>query len=116
MATPTRSIIAGTYAEFTLWKAAGPDRIVKWDSPWGEGFPGWHIECSAMSLGELGEEIDVHTGGVDNVFPHHEDEIALSEAVVGHRVLSTGVHGKHLLTGGRKMAKSADNFYSLREL
>src|SRR6266498_801239 len=104
------------HADFTLWKAAGPDRIVKWDSPWGEGFPGWHIECSAMSLGELGEEIDVHTGGVDNVFPHHEDEIAQSEAVVGHRVVATWVHGEHLLTEGRRMAKSAGNFYDLRSV
>ena len=104
------------HADFALWKAAGPGRIVKWPSPWGDGYPGWHIECSAMSLAELGEHIDVHTGGEDNVFPHHEDEIAQSEAVVGHRVVSTWVHGKHLLTGGRKMAKSADNFYSLREL
>ena len=104
------------HADFTLWKAAGPDRIVKWDSPWGEGFPGWHIECSAMSLGELGEEIDVHTGGVDNVFPHHEDEIAQSEAVVGHRVVTTWVHGEHLLTEGRRMAKSAGNFYDLRSI
>jgi cysteinyl-tRNA synthetase len=104
------------HADFTLWKAAGPDRIVKWDSPWGEGFPGWHIECSAMSLGELGEKIDVHTGGVDNVFPHHEDEIAQSEAVVGHRVVTTWVHGEHLLTEGRRMAKSAGNFYDLRSI
>jgi cysteinyl-tRNA synthetase len=104
------------HADFTLWKAAGPDRIVKWDSPWGEGFPGWHIECSAMSLGELGERIDVHTGGVDNVFPHHEDEIAQSEAVVGHPVVRTWVHGEHLLTEGRRMAKSAGNFYDLRTI
>src|SRR5919197_1648046 len=104
------------HADFTLWKAAGPGRIVKWDSPWGEGYPGWHIECSAMSLGELGEHIDVHTGGVDNVFPHHEDEIAQSEAVVGHRVVRTWAHGEHLLTEGRKMAKSAGNFYDLRDL
>ncbi|HZD68944.1 MAG TPA: cysteine--tRNA ligase, partial [Actinomycetes bacterium] len=104
------------HADFVLWKAAGPDRIVKWASPWGEGFPGWHIECSAMSLGELGSEIDVHTGGVDNVFPHHEDEIAQSEAVVGHRVVSTWVHGEHLLTEGRRMAKSAGNFYDLRSI
>ncbi|HEX8858397.1 MAG TPA: cysteine--tRNA ligase [Actinomycetes bacterium] len=102
------------HADFTLWKAAGPNRLVKWDSPWGEGFPGWHIECSAMSLGELGEEIDLHTGGVDNVFPHHEDEIAQSEAVVGHQVVRTWVHGEHLLTEGRRMAKSAGNFYDLR--
>ena len=104
------------HADFTLWKAAGPDRLVKWDSPWGEGFPGWHIECSAMSLGELGDRIDVHTGGVDNVFPHHEDEIAQSEAVVGHQVVTTWVHGEHLLTEGRRMAKSAGNFYDLRSL
>jgi cysteinyl-tRNA synthetase len=104
------------HADFTLWKAAGPGRIVKWDSPWGEGFPGWHIECSAMSLGELGEHIDIHTGGVDNVFPHHEDEIAQSESVVGHQVVTTWVHGEHLLTEGRRMAKSAGNFHDLREV
>jgi cysteinyl-tRNA synthetase len=104
------------HADFTLWKAAGPNRLVKWDSPWGEGFPGWHIECSAMSLGELGTEIDLHTGGVDNVFPHHEDEIAQSEAVVGHQVVRTWVHGEHLLTEGRRMAKSAGNFYDLRTI
>ncbi len=104
------------HADFTLWKAAGPDRIVRWRSPWGEGFPGWHIECSAMSLAELGEHVDVHTGGVDNVFPHHEDEIAQSESVVGHRVVTTWVHGEHLLTEGRRMAKSAGNFYDLRSV
>jgi cysteinyl-tRNA synthetase len=104
------------HADFALWKAAGPGRIVKWPSPWGDGYPGWHIECSAMSLAELGERIDVHTGGEDNVFPHHEDEIAQSEAVVGHRVVTTWVHGKHLLTDGRRMAKSAGNFYALRDL
>ena len=104
------------HADFALWRRAGPGRLVKWDSPWGEGFPGWHIECSAMSLGELGERIDVHTGGEDNVFPHHEDEIAQSEAVIGHQVVHTWVHGAHLLTEGRKMAKSAGNFYDLREI
>jgi cysteinyl-tRNA synthetase len=104
------------HADFALWKAAGPGRIVKWPSPWGDGYPGWHIECSAMSLATLGEHIDLHTGGEDNVFPHHEDEIAQSEAVVGHQVVTTWVHGKHLLTDERKMAKSAGNFYSLREL
>ncbi len=104
------------HADFTLWKAAGSGRLMKWDSPWGEGFPGWHIECSAMSLGELGEHIDLHTGGVDNVFPHHEDEIAQSEALVGHPVVSTWVHGEHLLSEGRRMAKSAGNFYDLDEV
>ncbi len=104
------------HADFALWRRAGPGRIVKWDSPWGEGFPGWHIECSAMSLGELGEHIDVHTGGVDNVFPHHEDEIAQSESLVGHQVVATWVHGEHLLAEGRKMSKSAGNFYDLRDV
>jgi cysteinyl-tRNA synthetase len=104
------------HADFALWKAAGPGRVVKWPSPWGDGYPGWHIECSAMSLAELGEHIDVHTGGEDNVFPHHEDEIAQSEAVVGHRVVTTWVHGKHLLTEGRRMAKSAGNFAALRDV
>ena len=104
------------HADFALWKAAGPDRLVKWPSPWGDGFPGWHIECSAMSLATLGERIDVHTGGEDNVFPHHEDEIAQSEAVVGHQVVTTWVHGAHLLTEGRRMAKSAGNFYALADL
>ena len=98
------------HADFALWKAAGPGRLVKWPSPWGDGYPGWHIECSAMSLATLGEHIDVHTGGEDNVFPHHEDEIAQSEAVVGHQVVTTWVHGRHLLTEERKMAKSAGNF------
>ena len=104
------------HADFALWKAAGPGRLVKWPSPWGEGYPGWHIECSAMSLATLGEHIDLHTGGEDNVFPHHEDEIAQSEAVVGHQVVTTWVHGAHLLTEGRRMAKSAGNFYALADL
>jgi cysteinyl-tRNA synthetase len=104
------------HADFALWKAAGPQRLVKWPSPWGDGYPGWHIECSAMSLATLGEHIDVHTGGEDNVFPHHEDEIAQSEAVVGHQVVTTWVHGRHLLTEDFKMSKSRGNFLSLREL
>ena len=104
------------HADFALWKAAGPGRLVKWSSPWGDGYPGWHIECSAMSLATLGEHIDVHTGGEDNVFPHHEDEIAQSEAVVGHQVVTTWVHGRHLLTEDFKMSKSRGNFLSLREL
>jgi len=104
------------HADFALWKAAGPHRLVKWPSPWGDGYPGWHIECSAMSLATLGEHIDVHTGGEDNVFPHHEDEIAQSEAVVGHQVVTTWVHGRHLLTEDFKMSKSRGNFLSLREL
>ena len=80
-----------------------------WDSPWGHGFPGWHIECSAMSLDLLGETIDVHTGGIDLRFPHHEDERAQSDCAVGHEVVRHWVHGEHLLFEGRKMAKSTGN-------
>ena len=80
-------------ADFALWKKAGDTRALKWPSPWGEGFPGWHIECSAMSMKHLGERFDIHTGGVDNIFPHHEDEIAQSEGAVGHQVVSIWVHG-----------------------
>ncbi|MFY9587029.1 MAG: cysteine--tRNA ligase [Actinomycetota bacterium] len=104
------------HADFLLWRPAGPGRMVKWPSPWGDGFPGWHIECSAMSIALLGEEFDLHTGGEDNVFPHHEDEIAQSEGAVGHPVIRHWVHGAHLLSEGRKMAKSAGNFYDLRDL
>jgi cysteinyl-tRNA synthetase len=102
--------------DFTLWKAAEPGREMKWPSPWGEGFPGWHIECSAMSLSYLGENFDIHTGGVDNIFPHHEDELAQSEAAVGHKVVNYWVHGQHLLADGLKMAKSAGNDYTIRDL
>jgi cysteinyl-tRNA synthetase len=102
--------------DFTLWKAAGAKRLQVWDSPWGPGFPGWHIECSAMSTALLGERFDVHTGGVDNVFPHHEAEIAQSEGVFGHRVVSYWVHGDHLMLGGGRMAKSAGNFFRITEL
>lgn len=102
--------------DFTLWKAAEPGREMKWPSPWGEGFPGWHIECSAMSLEYLGESFDIHTGGVDNIFPHHEDELAQSEAAVGHKVVNYWVHGQHLLADGLKMAKSAGNDYTIRDL
>ncbi len=102
--------------DFALWKAAEPGREMKWPSPWGEGFPGWHIECSAMSLKYLGESFDIHTGGVDNIFPHHEDEIAQSESVVGHPVVRHWVHGQHLLADGLKMAKSTGNDYTIRDL
>lgn len=102
--------------DFTLWRAAGPRRRVRWPSPWGEGFPGWHIECSAMSLRHLGERVDVHTGGADLMFPHHEDEIAQSEGAVGHPVVGAWSHAHHLLAEGRKMAKSAGNFYCLADV
>jgi cysteinyl-tRNA synthetase len=102
--------------DFTLWRGAGPRRLMKWASPWGEGYPGWHIECSAMSLKHLGEHVDVHTGGADLVFPHHEDEIAQSEGATGHQVVGAWSHAYHLLSEGRKMAKSAGNFYVLADL
>ena len=102
--------------DFTLWKKAEPGRDMKWDSPWGEGFPGWHIECSAMSTKYMGEQLDIHTGGVDNIFPHHEDEIAQSEAAFGVPFVRHWVHGQHLLADGVKMAKSAHNEFILSDL
>ena len=102
--------------DFTLWKAAGEHRLQVWPSPWGDGFPGWHIECSAMSMALLGDRFDIHTGGTDNVFPHHEAEIAQSEGVSGHRVVSIWMHGGHLLLAGTRMAKSAGNFFRITEL
>jgi cysteinyl-tRNA synthetase len=102
--------------DFTLWKAAGEHRLQVWPSPWGPGFPGWHIECSAMSMSLLGDRFDIHTGGSDNVFPHHEAEIAQSEGVTGHRVVSCWMHGGLLMLGGARMAKSAGNFFRVSEL
>ncbi|MFB3739397.1 MAG: cysteine--tRNA ligase [Candidatus Velamenicoccus archaeovorus] len=102
--------------DFALWKKAGPNRLLKWPSPWGDGYPGWHIECSAMSMKHLGERFDVHTGGNDNKFPHHEDEIAQSEGAVGHQVVSIWVHGGFLQMGGQKMAKSAQNIKRVTDL
>jgi len=104
-------------ADFALWKSAGEGRLLKWPTPrWGEGFPGWHLECSAMALRHLGERFDIHTGGIDNVFPHHEDEIAQSAPIVGRPPAQLWVHGEHLLMGGLKMAKSAGNFVRITEL
>jgi len=104
-------------ADFALWKRAEPGRIaLVWRSPWGDGYPGWHIECSAMSTKYLGERFDLHTGGVDNIFPHHEDEIAQSEGALGHPVVGMWVHGQHLLADGVKMAKSARNTLEVHEL
>jgi cysteinyl-tRNA synthetase len=102
--------------DFTLWKAAGGHRLQVWDSPWGPGFPGWHIECSAMSMSLLGDRFDIHTGGADNVFPHHEAEIAQSEAVAKHRVVGIWMHGGLLMLSGARMAKSAGNFFRITEL
>jgi len=103
-------------ADFALWKAAGPGRLMKWPSPWGEGFPGWHIECSAMSMKYLGDRFDIHTGGTDLRFPHHEDEIAQSEGAVGHQVVSIWVHAGHLRQSGQKIAKSTGNVVLVSDL
>ena len=103
-------------ADFALWKRAHEHRLMKWPSPWGDGFPGWHIECSAMSLKHLGERFDVHTGGIDLKFPHHEDEIAQSEGALGHPVVSIWMHGEFLTMDDAKMAKSADNIIRVAEL
>jgi cysteinyl-tRNA synthetase len=103
-------------ADFALWKAAGPGRLMKWDSPWGEGFPGWHVECSAMSMKYLGDRFDIHTGGQDLRFPHHEDEIAQSEGAVNHPVVHVWVHGGFLRLSGQKIAKSKGNVVRVPEL
>ncbi|MGA3145810.1 MAG: cysteine--tRNA ligase, partial [Verrucomicrobiota bacterium] len=98
-------------ADFALWKARGPeDGDVFWPSPWGEGRPGWHIECSAMSTKILGPSFDLHLGGEDLIFPHHEDEIAQSEGATGKPFVKHWLHGAHLLVEGKKMSKSLGNF------
>ncbi|MCX7817970.1 MAG: cysteine--tRNA ligase [Kiritimatiellae bacterium] len=103
--------------DFALWKAWDEsDGDVAWDSPWGRGRPGWHIECSAMSMRYLGESFDIHTGGQDNIFPHHEDEIAQSEAATGRPLARFWLHCAHLIVEGRKMSKSLNNFFTLRDL
>ncbi len=103
--------------DFALWKAWEPsDGPVGWDSPWGRGRPGWHIECSAMSMKYLGETFDLHTGGIDNLFPHHENEIAQAEAATGKEFVKTWMHCAHLKVNGEKMSKSAGNFFTLRDL
>ncbi|MFA4945237.1 MAG: cysteine--tRNA ligase [Lentisphaeria bacterium] len=104
-------------ADFALWKAWDEaDGDVKWDSPWGPGRPGWHIECSAMSMKYLGPSFDLHTGGIDNLFPHHEDEIAQSEAANGVQFVRYWLHCAHLMVEGEKMSKSLGNFYTLRDV
>lgn len=97
------------HADWALWKAAGNRTELIWDSPWGPGFPGWHIECSAMSLHFLDGHVNVHVGGIDLRFPHHEDERAQSNAATGEETVDLWVHGEHLLFQGRKMSKSAGN-------
>lgn len=105
-------------SDFVLWKGYDPERDgeIYWESPYGKGRPGWHIECSAMAMNILGETIDIHCGGVDNMFPHHENEIAQSEGCSGHTFVHHWVHVEHLLVDHKKMSKSLGNFYTLRDL
>ncbi|MFL5724490.1 MAG: cysteine--tRNA ligase [Chloroflexota bacterium] len=104
-------------ADFALWKSAGPGRLLKWPTArWGDGFPGWHLECSAMAMRYLGPRFDIHTGGIDNVFPHHEDESAQSAPIVGGPPARLWVHGEFLNVGGRKMAKSAGNIERIADV
>ncbi|MET7328724.1 cysteine--tRNA ligase [Nonomuraea sp. NPDC005650] len=102
------------HADWALWKPSSGD--LTWDSPWGPGFPGWHVECSAMSLRFLGSRFEIHVGGIDLRFPHHEDERAQSNSATGHEVVRHWVHGEHLLFDGRKMAKSTGNVVLLSDV
>jgi cysteinyl-tRNA synthetase len=103
--------------DFALWKAWDEeDGPVRWESPWGPGRPGWHIECSAMATQLLGEQLDVHCGGVDNIFPHHEAEIAQTEGCTGKKFVRYWMHCAHLMVDGQKMSKSLGNFYTLRDV
>jgi cysteinyl-tRNA synthetase len=104
------------HADFALWKRAAGNRLMRWDSPWGEGFPGWHIECSAMSMKYLGDRFDIHTGGADLKFPHHEDEIAQSDAATKQKVVAIWVHGGFLQFSGHKMAKSSGNIARVADI
>ncbi|MBI5022661.1 MAG: cysteine--tRNA ligase [Candidatus Magasanikbacteria bacterium] len=104
-------------ADFVLWKKWTPkDGKVFWKTPLGKGRPGWHLECSAISVKELGQPIDIHAGGVDLIFPHHENEIAQSEAAFGKQFVRFWIHGEHLLVENQKMAKSLNNFFTLQDL
>ncbi|WP_075883225.1 cysteine--tRNA ligase [Candidatus Protochlamydia sp. W-9] len=105
-------------ADFVLWKSYDPERDgqIYWESPFGLGRPGWHLECSAMAMHLLGETIDIHVGGIDNMFPHHENEIAQSEACSGKKFVNLWMHAEHLVVDQKKMSKSLGNFYTLRDL
>lgn len=104
------------HADWALWKAAGSRTEMIWDSPWGLGFPGWHIECTAMSLSLLGNRIDIHVGGIDLRFPHHENERAQSNSIINSEAVGMWVHGEHLLFEGRKMSKSSGNVVLLQDV
>ncbi len=118
----TQRIAADDYSkdnpqDFVLWKAwKKEDGKVFWESPWGKGRPGWHIECSAMSTKYLGDNFDIHCGGIDNIFPHHENEIAQSECANNKQFVNYWLHSEHLLIDGGKMSKSAGNFYKINDL
>lgn len=101
--------------DFALWKKASPEHIMRWPSPWSDGFPGWHIECSAMSIKYLGQEFDIHGGGLDLMFPHHECEIAQNTAMEKHRVVKYWMHNNMITINGQKMGKSLGNFINLEE-
>ncbi len=103
-------------ADFALWKKAEPNHIMQWESPWGMGYPGWHIECTAMSLKYLGTPFDIHTGGVDHIPIHHENEIAQGEAYTGHKNTNYWMHSEFMLFDGGKMSKSLGNCYTVSEL
>ncbi len=103
-------------ADFALWKKAPKEHIMQWESPWGMGYPGWHIECSAMSRKYLGDTFDIHTGGVDHIPVHHENEIAQSEALVGHKTVDYWMHVEFMQVDGGKMSKSLKNTYTVSEL
>ncbi|MFA7209341.1 MAG: cysteine--tRNA ligase [Parcubacteria group bacterium] len=102
--------------DFALWLKAPKEHLLRWDSPWSVGYPGWHIECSAMSTEYLGDTMDIHTGGEDNIFPHHEAEIAQTECATGAKFVNYWVHTRHLKVDGAKMSKSKNNFYVLEDI
>jgi cysteinyl-tRNA synthetase len=104
------------HADWALWKAAGDRTEMVWESPWGKGFPGWHIECSAMSLELLDGHVDIHVGGIDLRFPHHENERAQSNALINTEAVDLWVHGEHLLFEGKKMSKSSGNVVLLKDV
>jgi cysteinyl-tRNA synthetase len=102
-------------ADFALWKKAEPEHVMQWESPWGMGFPGWHLECSAMSMKYLGESFDIHGGGLENKFPHHECEIAQSECATGKQFVKYWLHNNMVTVNGQKMGKSLGNFVTLKQ-
>lgn len=102
--------------DFALWKKAAPNHLQQWDSPWGRGFPGWHIECTAMSRKYLGETFDIHTGGVDHIPIHHENEIAQAECWLGHKAVNYWMHNEFMLIDGGKMSKSLNNVYTVNDV